>query len=206
LKSQINSTLPLRKSIWKQLIKAKIKNQSSLLQTLGKDFSKLSKLEAKVRSGDPDNCEAQASRFYWTQLFGKEFKRERFGDYPNNLLNYAYSIIRAMMARSIVSTGLHPSLGVFHKNQYNAFCLADDLMEPFRPISDSLVFTMYSKYPAPSELNREIKSEILKVAYIDCIIDDKTSPLSLAASISCSSLVKCFDGQTKELMCPHLKE
>ena len=204
ISKQVDTKKSAKKNLWKQLVTAKIRNQSIVLRSQGKNYLKLERFSTQVKSGDKENKEGQASRAYWKNLFGKEFKRERFGKPPNNLLNYGYSILRAVTARAIVSTGLHPSIGVHHKNMYNPFCLADDLMEPYRPFVDNIVIDYFSD--DKSELTKEMKYNFLKISYIDCIIEDKISPLSLAIQKTCSSLLAVFEGDSKEISCPELPE
>lgn len=206
IKAQADAPKPLKKNLWKQLVSAKIGNQARLLDSLGKEAGGMREMASSVRSGDPDNKEARASRMYWKELFGPEFRRGRYGKYPNMLLNYAYSVIRAVIARAVVAAGLHPSLGIHHKNQYNSFCLADDLIEPFRPLGDRLVLEVFSEFPDDPGLAKEIKGRLLGLAYVDCLVEGKVSPLSLAAASVCASLVKSYEGESKEIICPTLKD
>ena len=139
-RSQIEASEPLKKGLWKQIVEAKIRNQSALLQKLGRDGSKLKPYYMNVKSADADNREGIAAKIYWSELFGTDFIRSRDGLPPNNLLNYGYTILRAAVTRSIMGSGLFSAFGVFHRNRYNAFPLADDLMEPYRPYVDELVY------------------------------------------------------------------
>lgn len=139
-RSQLEATLPMKKQIWRQVVESKIKNQSALLKKLGKDGDVLKPYYSNVKSGDSDNREGVAARIYWKMLLGDEFRRERDGVSPNAFLNYGYSILRAAVARSLLGSGLYPAFGVFHRNRYNAFPLADDMMEPYRPFVDELVY------------------------------------------------------------------
>lgn len=144
-KNQIEASLPLKKQLWQQTIQAKITNQAYTLKHLTGTVTKnMTVWSNNVKSGDPDNLEARAAVYYWNNFFPNipQFTREREGIPPNNLLNYGYAILRAVIARSLVASGLLPTLGIFHRNKYNAYCLADDIMEPYRPFVDKLVFKM----------------------------------------------------------------
>src|SRR5690606_21948873 len=138
---QLEASVPLKKQLWKQTVQAKIFNQGRMLESLGIDSSPMYRWQRKVGSGDPENLEARAAVWYWDHLFGKKstFIRDRYGEPPNHLLNYGYAILRGVVARSLVGSGMLPAVGIFHRNKYNSFCLADDIMEPFRPYVDSLV-------------------------------------------------------------------
>lgn len=203
--SQVECPLPVKKNIWQQLITYKIKNQYILLDSQGQHPETLKKMAKKVKSGDTDNMEAQASQYYWKNLFpGIKFKRARFGDYPNNLLNYGYMVLRAITARAVVSAGLHPSIGVHHKNQYNPFCLADDMMEPYRPFIDKIVLEYFLNNPAVEELTKKEKSLMLNIAYLDVKAGEKTHPLMISVQNSCMALVEIFAGKKKQLPEPEL--
>ena len=147
LKTQINITEPIRKRLWKQIIIQKINNQAGTLKRFNKPHARLDKLAAEVKSGDSTNCEGLAAQYYWKTLFGVSFIRDQNADGINAILNYGYSIIRAMIARNICAAGLHPAIGLFHHNQYNALCLADDLMEPLRPWVDQIAYEFYQINP-----------------------------------------------------------
>jgi len=201
--SQVNSKKTLRNSLWQSIIKAKINNQDALLRQ--KNINVLNERSKRVLSGDPKNIEAQAASAYWKNIFDIEgFTRARTGIYPNNMLNYTYSIIRSLCTRSLVGAGLHPSLGIFHKNQYNPFCLADDLMESFRPFADKLVDSIYKKYDPKEDLHREIKRELLEVSYLDTQIEGQTRPLMIAIQRSSESLAKSFEKQKNLILTPCL--
>lgn len=203
--AQIETKLPLKKNLWQLLVKAKIKNQYLLLKKLGFDFISVKDKLDKVQSGDATNQEAQASQHYWKNLFpGKKFKRERFGDYPNSLFNYGYAILRAVTARSIVAAGLHPSIGLHHKSKYNAYCLADDIMEPYRPFVDEIVLNFYKENPEEKELNKDIKKILLNAAYVDVKIEDQLHPLWNGVQFTCNSLVNCYSKESKTLLLPEL--
>lgn len=223
-KNQIEASLPLKKQLWLQTVKQKIFNQAKCLNRQGLDGKQLLRWHLEVRSGDSENIEARAAAYYWAQLFSKisvttelenpdvellDFKRERFGDWPNNLLNYGYAILRAVIARAVVGAGLLPTLGIHHKNQYNAYCLADDMMEPFRPSVDALVCgiireTEKGNLEALANLTPEQKKRLLVIPVLDVLVDNKKYPLQIAAQKTASSLVACFAGQSRILTYPEL--
>lgn len=207
-KAQIEASEPLKKQLWQQTIKAKIQNQSAVLEKWELDNSYLRKYVQLVLSGDTTNQEAQAARYYWKMLFNEEepfFVRERFGDYPNNFLNYGYAILRATVARSLVGSGLLPTLGIHHRNKYNAYCLADDIMEPYRPYVDHLVKELINEMPNEQDLNKEIKRRLLEIPALDIIIDGKASPLMVGLQRTTASVAKCFEGETKKILYPEFK-
>jgi len=206
-RSQIEATLPLKKQLWQQTIEAKVRNQASVLAEFELNSNYLFELAKKVKSGDPDNIEATAANYYWKQLFAenKSFVRNRFGPPPNHMLNYGYAILRAVVARNLVGSGLLPTLGIFHRNQYNAYCLADDIMEPYRPYVDRFVLSQDQAYLEEDELTPEIKKLLLQIPAIDVLIQDKISPLMVAVQRTTSSLVKCFEGKEKRLVYPQLE-
>jgi CRISPR-associated protein Cas1 len=205
LAKQIELKLPTKKNLWAQLVKAKIRNQSLVLDKYNLDSLTLRKKIEKIKSGDSSNQEGSASAYYWKTLFpSKDFKRERYGIYPNNLLNYGYSILRAIVARELVSVGLHPSIGLFHKNKYNPFCLADDIMEPFRPVVDDIVYKYYLVHPEYEELNKSTKQELLMVSYSIVKVNNKKQQISFAIQNTCSSLVNCIMNKSKKLVLPEL--
>jgi len=199
---QLEATLPAKKSIWQQLVTAKIKNQSELLNRLNKDGDILKPYYKNVKSDDSDNREGIAARIYWTRLFGADFSRSRDGFPPNNLLNYGYTILRAATARAIVGAGLLPALGVHHRNRSNAFPLADDLMEPFRPFVDRAVYDLFQnrKY----QLDKETKSALINTLYLDTNVNGKVHPLSISIGILCTSAIKIMAGENKTLNVPVL--
>ncbi len=208
IKKQINLKLVNKKQAWAQIIRTKINNQSILLELLGKDFQTLRALKDKVQSGDKTNREAVAAKYYWGYLFDNHnFYRDRYGPYPNNMLNYGYAILRAITARSIVAAGLHPSIGLHHHNQYNSYCLADDLMEPFRPFVDYLVLRIFEQYPEEVlKLPQEIRKKLLNIAFVDSEIDGIKHPLQNSVQITANSLFKFINGKTKKLDLPNLCE
>jgi CRISPR-associated protein Cas1 len=206
--AQVAAAQPLVKQLWQQTIKAKIGNQAKLLQRLGNEAGNLSKWATDVRSGDPDNLEARAAAYYWKKLFPEvpDFRREREGPPPNNLLNYTYAILRAIIARNLVGSGLLPTLGIHHRNQYNHYCLADDIMEPYRPFADALVVEIIRNGEDFLELNPSIKRQLLSIASVDVIMNGERSPLMIAAQRTTASLAKCFEGTSKKLIYPTLPE
>lgn len=201
-RDQVNASEPLKKNIWKQTIEAKIRNQAALLDKLGKDGSVLRPYWQNVKSGDADNREGIAAKIYWDALFGDDFVRTRVGSTPNEMLNYGYTVLRAAVARSLMGSGLFPAFGVYHRNRYNSFPLADDIMEPYRPFVDEIVFDLYAN--GESELTKEVKAEILKLLYVDTVFDKVTRPLDVGLSITTASLAKCFSGESKKVMYPLL--
>ena len=205
-REQLDASLPLKKQLWQQTIKTKIENQYAVLSHCLKEKHPCMKVWANdVRSGDPDNLEARAAAYYWKTLFTdiEGFTREREGIYPNNLLNYGYAILRGIIARALVSSGLLPTLGIHHHNRYNAYCLADDIMEPYRPYVDKLVFQLVENNPT-TELNKEIKSSLLTIPTLDVTIGGKRSPLMIAAAQTTASLYKCFSGELRRIIYPEM--
>lgn len=204
--AQLNAPAPLAKQLWQQTIKAKITNQALLLKRFGNEAANMLKWVNDVRSGDPDNLEARAATYYWKNLFPQipDFKREREGVPPNNLLNYAYAILRAIIARSLVGSGLLPTLGIHHRNQYNHYCLADDIMEPYRPFADALVCEIIRNGEDHTELSPSVKKQLLGLATVDVLFDDERSPLMNAAQRTTASLAKCFEGKAKKVLYPKL--
>lgn len=198
-RSQLDASIPLRKNIWRQLVKGKIVNQARLLDKLDKDGSILYTYANNVKSGDSDNREGIAARVYWSKLFDN-FERDRFGDAPNNMLNYGYSILRSSVARSLIGTGLLPIMGVFHKNRYNAFPLADDVMEPFRPFVDEIVYYLYEN--GETELTREVKAHLLEALTCDTWYDGMLKPLMVGLSSTTASLSRCYSGDARKLTLP----
>ena len=205
-KYQIESSEPMRKQLWKQTVEAKIQNQAAVLTSAKGDGALMLGLAAKVQSGDTGNREAQAAAWYWPRLFQTmpNFRRFREGPPPNNLLNYGYAILRAMVARSLVGSGLLPTLGIFHRNRYNAYALADDIMEPYRPFVDALVLDIIHETGVPEDLTMEHKGQLLKLPVADVILDGKASPLMAAVARTTASLAQCFAGEQRKLLYPTL--
>jgi CRISPR-associated protein Cas1 len=194
---QISASTPLKKSLWQKTIERKVLNQAATLELCNKPGDDLKHLASKVLSGDTTNIEAQAARRYWSKLFGEKFTRERNGPFPNNWLNYGYAIIRAAMARAIVAVGLIPTLGIHHHNRYNSYCLADDLMEPYRPFVDKLVFEL-SERATSEELEKEQKREILSLLSSDVVLNKETRPMMIAMEKTAFSVVKVFKGKKQK--------
>lgn len=204
-RNQIEASLPLRKQLWQQTVKAKIENQAFCLQkNTPKSHAPLHVMARDVKSGDPDNYEAQAAVYYWKNIFTDkpDFIRAQEGPTPNNLLNYGYAILRAIIARALVGSGLLPVYGIHHHNRYNAFCLADDIMEPYRPFVDNLVIDVMERMEITEDLTTEIKREMLAIPVIDVMINSKRSPLMVAAAQTTASLAKCFSGELRKIAYP----
>ena len=206
-RDQIDASLPLKKQLWQQTIQAKISNQASVLATCRKAEVGCLRAWAKdVRSGDPDNFEGRAAAYYWRYLFGLHidgFTRDREGLPPNNALNYGYAILRAIVARALVSSGMLPTLGIHHHNRYNAYCLADDIMEPYRPYVDEYVFQLTQKHGLPSEdLSKAWKAELLLIPTLDVVIGGRKSPLMVGVTQTTASLYKCFSGELRKVAYP----
>jgi CRISPR-associated protein Cas1 len=204
--NQINASIPLKKQLWQQTVQSKIGNQTAVLQKLKVDIEPMLYFRSSVKSGDPQNYEGRAAAYYWKNIFNgvlsDDFVRGRFEDDPNNLLNYGYAVLRAVVTRSLVASGLLPTLGIHHHNRYNAFCLADDIMEPYRPFVDMVVLDIVNDYDDVSELTTEIKSRLLVIPAMDVTIDGKSSPLMLATSRTAASLYDCFEGTSRKLIYP----
>jgi CRISPR-associated protein Cas1 len=205
-RNQINATAPLKKNLWQQTIKEKIMNQGILLEKLTQKTNHFEFLASKVLSGDTSNMEGAAAQQYWKNFPVVEdigLKRERFGNYPNNFLNYGYAILRAAVARALMGSGLLCTLGIHHRNKYNAFALADDIMEPYRPIVDEKIYEITQRYPE-TELNSAIKSEILQILPRTVYFKKEKSPLMVALQKTSSSLQQCFSGERKKIKYPKL--
>ena len=205
-RAQIEATEPLKKQLWQQTIKSKIQNQQRVLDIWDIASGYMHTCYTAVKSGDSGNQEAKASLYYWHHLFPKawNFTRKREGAPPNNLLNYGYSIIRAGVARSLVGSGLLPTLGIFHRNRYNAYCLADDIMEPYRPYVDRMVRGILDHTSQIDELNKELKAQLLSLPTLDVAIDNTTKPLMLAIQTTTASLAKCYLGEARKISYPVL--
>lgn len=204
-RDQINATLPLKKQLWQQTVQSKIRNQAYVLSNKNNSIvDNMYAWASEVKSGDPDNYEARAAVYYWANLFNEieGFYRDREGIPPNNLLNYGYAILRAVVARSLIASGLLPTLGIFHRNKYNAYCLADDIMEPYRPFVDKLVCEIVAKGNDIKELTQETKFKLLNIPVIDVIMDGQRSPLMNAVGKTTSSLYKCFVGKVRKIKYP----
>lgn len=202
-KYQLEASQPLKKQLWQQTIIEKIKNQGILLKKVTGNNNKLDFLASKVLSGDTTNMEAVAAGFYWKSFFEIDFKRARFGNYPNNFLNYGYAILRAATARALSGSGLLNTLGIHHKSKYNAFALADDIMEPFRPIIDEAVYNIMQHNDA-QELNTEIKAILLETLTRTVYFKNEKSPLMVALQKTASTLQQCYTGKRKKIKYPKL--
>ena len=198
---QIDASQPTKKQLWKQIVECKIRNQAALLRKLDKDADVLKPFYSNVKSGDSDNREGLASRIYWPMLMGSGFRREREGPPPNHMLNYGYSILRAATARALIGSGLYPAFGLFHRNRYNAFPLADDVMEPYRPFVDEIVYRLYFD-AATFELDKHCKGELLRVLFADVKMGKLTRPLEIALSMTTASLLKVLKGEQDRIILP----
>lgn len=206
--AQIEASLPLKKQLWQQTVTCKIENQAALLQLEREEHKLLLTYSREVKSGDSDNHEAKAAAYYWKKIFPEflEFRRERYGAPPNNLLNYGYAILRALVARSLTASGLLPTLGIHHRNQYNAYCLADDIMEPYRPFVDKIVCQIIRGNGKFLEMTPTMKKALLEIPAMDVQIDGQKSPLMNAVQRTTSSLAKCYEGKARKILYPELLE
>jgi CRISPR-associated protein Cas1 len=201
-RAQIDASEPLKKNLWKQTIETKIRNQARLLTKLGKNNGPLKAIAKSVKSGDSDNREGFAARLYWMELMGREFIRDRYGEPPNPFLNYGYILLRSAVARALSGSGLLATLGIHHRNRYNAFCLADDVMEPYRPWVDEIVYRMNEKWPGSFMLEKEHKAELLQLMTADVKIGENRRPLMVALSQTTASLARCFSGEQRKIDYP----
>ena len=206
LRHQLSASEPLKKSLWQQTIKEKIGNQYENLRRHGIKADNLLYWKKQVRSGDPDNYEGRAAAYYWKVVFGEDrpFKRWRDGVPPNNLLNYGYAVLRAVVARSLVGSGMLPAVGIHHRNKYNPFCLADDIMEPYRPFVDELILKITEMFNEDEimDMSKEVKAELLRIPALDVFIDGQSSPLMVAAGRTTASLMQCFEGERRKILYP----
>lgn len=202
--AQIEASIPLKKQLWQQTISAKINNQAGLLKKRKIQNKNMLYWAKEVRSGDPDNFEGRAAAYYWKNIFPKEldFERDRHGLPPNNLLNYGYAILRAIVARALVGSGLLPTLGIHHHNKYNAYCLADDVMEPYRPYVDEIVCEIIDNGEDFEELSTSIKKQLLELPVKEIMIADESSPLMVGIQRTTASLVKCFESENRKIIYP----
>lgn len=207
-RAQIEASLPLRKQLWQQTVERKIANQAAMLEyTTAQTHPNMLAWSQSVRSGDADNLEGRAAVYYWKTLFPDNpffTRNQEDGDGVNAFLNYGYAVLRAIVARSLVIAGLLPTLGIHHHNRYNAYCLADDVMEPYRPYVDKLVYGLY-KDGATQKLDRSSKAKLLSIATQEVVVDDLRRPLMVAASVTASSLAKCFAGESRKLLYPEFQ-
>jgi CRISPR-associated protein Cas1 len=207
--AQIEASVPLKKQLWQQTVSAKIGNQATLLQKQRLPVEQMLTWAKEVKSGDPDNLEGRAAVHYWKNLFthtaiGTSFQRDREGLPPNNLLNYGYAILRAIVARSLVASGLLPTLGIFHRNQYNAYCLADDIMEPYRPFVDKLVWELVLANGQFLEMGPTMKKHLLTLPAMDVLLKGEKSPLMVAVQKTTASLARCLEGKIRKIDYPEL--
>ena len=205
--AQVDATIPLKKQLWQQTVTSKIENQAAMLAFCREENKLLLNLASSVKSGDSENYEAQAAAYYWKRVFPDflDFRRERYGPPPNNLLNYGYAILRAIVARSLTASGLLPTLGIHHRNQYNAYCLADDIMEPYRPYVDYIVWQIIRNNGKYLEMSPSMKKDLLAIPAMDVKIDGKKSPLMNAVQRTTASLAKCYEGTTRKLLYPEME-
>ncbi|GMV77273.1 MAG: CRISPR-associated endonuclease Cas1 [Chitinophagaceae bacterium] len=205
-KAQIEATEPLKKQLWQQTVKAKIQNQSAVFKKWNIKNTYLINAAQNVKSGDTDNDEAKAAAYYWSHLFPDawQFFRRRDGPPPNNLLNYGYAILRATVARAIAGAGLLATLGIFHRNRYNAYCLADDIMEPYRPFVDIIVRSIIDKTSSVETLTKELKAQLLLLPTVDVVLDNDKSPLMIATQRTAASLAKCYMGESRKILYPNI--
>lgn len=202
---QVSVGEPMKKRIWQQIVKAKVKAQGKLLKEIRDSDHGLILMADRVMSGDKENVEGAAARRYWTALFNdKKFKRRREGKDQNRLLNYGYAVLRAIVARAICSVGLHPSFGLHHHNRYDAFCLADDLIEPFRPVVDKVVVGLVENYGSECEFTTEVKAALLEPLTGRFKIKGEERTLFEAVSRMASSLVGVYEGKRKTLEIPEI--
>jgi len=206
LRSQIEATEPLKKQLWRQTIMAKITNQATVLERQGYNAAKLRKMVTRINSGDPENYEGQAAAIYWGLLLDTyDVNRGRYEGYPNHLFNYGYAILRAVIARNLVGSGCLPVLGIHHSNKYNPYGLADDIMEPYRPVVDQLILGYLKNHePSSDQLTKEDKAYLLNIPVIDIIINGKSSPLMVGAQRTTASLVKCYQNTARKILYPTL--
>ena len=206
-KHQIESSVPLRKQLWQQTVSAKILNQARLLKSRGIPVENMMYWADNVKSGDSENHESRAAVYFWKTIFSPqmEFTRSRDGEPPNNILNYGYAILRAIVARGLVSSGLLPTLGIFHRNKYNAYCLADDIMEPYRPYVDHIVLEIVDSQEDMSEVSSQIKRKLLDIPTRTIKIGGEASPLMVGLQRTTASLYKCFEGSSKKIIYPEFE-
>lgn len=201
--SQLNMGQATRKNLWKQIVQAKVKGQARILRDVTGADAGISQLVKKVRSGDPDNIEAQAARRYWSRLFDSgRFKRDRLAEDQNRYLNYGYAILRALVSRSICAVGLHPSIGIHHKNRYNSYCLADDLMEPYRPLVDLNVWQVVEDFGHDNEMDREIRRRLIEIIKREVVMEGEILTFQGAVQKSAQSLARVLQGYDKLLSLP----
>lgn len=198
---QTEASLPTKKRIWKEIIEHKIRNQAALLDLLGRDGNLLKPYYMNVLSGDSDNREGQAAKIYWQQMYGRSFNRSHNGESPNSWLNYGYAILRAAVTRALLGSGLFPAFGLFHRNRYNAFPLADDVMEPYRPFVDYAVYQLFEDSPEAC-LDKEVKQQLVRVLFTDVKMKGQIRPLQVALSMTTASLVRALKDKKESIIYP----
>lgn len=205
-RDQLACSVPLRKQLWQQTIRAKIANQAALLRERNVPHKNMLFWASAVKSDDTENHEARAAAYFWSKLFPEipDFRRDREGEPPNNLLNYGYAILRATVARALVGSGLLPTRGIHHHNRYNAYALADDIMEPYRPFVDRLVCEILSDGEDFTTFGRSVKARLLAIPTLDVVIGEKRNPLMVAMNQTTASLAKCFAGTARRIEYPTL--
>lgn len=205
-RAQLDASEPLKKQLWQQTVEYKILNQAAILEMQGIDCAAMKYWAKEIKSGDNENHEARAAAFYWSRVFPKieNFRRHRGGEAPNPWLNYGYAVLRAVVARNLVGSGLLPTLGIHHANKYNAYCLADDIMEPYRPYVDKVVIAMMEKHELTADITTEMKKDLLQIPVLDVMIDGEKSPLMIAVQRTTSSLAKCYEGTLRKLVYPEM--
>lgn len=202
-RNQLSASIPLKKQLWKQTVAAKIQNQMHLLATYEQPIRPMENYLGQLTSGDEQNMEGKAANHYWKYIFS-DFSRDRYGEEPNNFLNFGYAILRSIVARALVSSGMLPAQGIFHRNKYNPYCLADDIMEPYRPFVDALVLEYLEDFPTEEDLTKQAKVHLLSIATRDVEIDGKIRPLFVAVTTTTASLYKCFTGERRTILYPKL--
>lgn len=200
MRCQLEASLPLRKRLWQRIVREKIAQQSNVLELLQLNSGSVKAMARRVRSGDPDNVEAQAARKYWPLLFGDDFRRDRYGGGPNPFLNYGYTVLRAAVARAVVAAGLHPSLGIHHHNRLNPMCMVDDLMEPFRPLVDYTSVHLVAE--GRNDLTPESKQALAEVLTLDMHTERGTTPLQTCIERAAQSLAQSFEAGKPSLVFP----
>ena len=204
VKAQIEASEPLKTQLWKQTIECKILNQLKVLEQLGKYATPMYEYLKNVKSGDTTNMEGIAAQHYWKHLIEGDFLRDRFGDGPNPFFNFGYGVLLSIIARALVDTGLLLVLGIFHRNKYNPYCLASDIMEPYRPIVDLLVMKWLQLHPEKQSLDKESKTFLLQIATQDVNIEKLVRPLMVGVKMTASSLLKCYTGEKRQISYPEL--
>jgi CRISPR-associated protein Cas1 len=202
IRTQLEASIPLKKQLWQQTVRAKIQNQAEVLLRKQLDNKRLLKIQNDVMSGDSGNCEAIAAAFYWGQLYGMAFTRSRGTQTPNGQLNFGYAIVRSMVARALTASGMFPSIGINHRNKYNAFCLADDIMEPYRAFVDWTVLHLPDIENTEEGMTKEQKVELLKLPQMDVMIGGLKRPMFHAVSMTSASLYACFEGSQRKIVYP----